>query len=244
LDPVLRLELLVSQENGDVHTQGHDDGTEHRARSLASCECRGEPRHRACHPHSATSLSVTDKEVVTLAIDQRTTFTKWITQKPWGEDTRLDARALRVGALVSVHTRRDDGAIADWVQIATDMPLRVPVTVATVARSPVATAGSAQAAASDELRPNEVVTLIANATTRGNHLKLAKHFGAVAARNDAEVAEHVAEAKAYRSAPNPHETKRPGSPATAAHCDRLAEAARAAAKAARQLAHHHAEMAK
>jgi hypothetical protein len=73
-----------------------------------------------------TSLSINGKEIVTVAIDHRTTFTKWITQKPWGEDTRLDARALRVGSLVSVRTRNDDGSVADWVQIATDMPIRVP----------------------------------------------------------------------------------------------------------------------
>jgi len=193
--------------------------------------------------YNATSLSVNDKEVVTLAIDQRTTFTKWITQKPWGEDTRLDARALRVGALVSVHARTDDGAIADWVQIATDIPFGVPATVAPLARSPVATPAPAQAAASDELRPNEVVTLVANATTPADHLKLAKHFAAVAARYDAEAAEHRAEAKAYRNAPNPHETKRPGSPGTAAHCDRLAEAARTVANAARKLAHDHEALA-
>ena len=40
---------------------------------------------------SATSISVRDKEVVTFTLDSRTHYTKWITQKPWGEDTRLDA---------------------------------------------------------------------------------------------------------------------------------------------------------
>jgi hypothetical protein len=72
---------------------------------------------------SATSLSVNDKEIVTLTIDERTVFTKWITRKPWGEDTRLDARAVHVGTLVSVHVRKDDGSVADWVQVATDMPV-------------------------------------------------------------------------------------------------------------------------
>ena len=59
--------------------------------------------------------------MVAFTLDSRTQYTKWITQKPWGEDTRLDARPLRVGRLVAVHPRKDDGSVADWVQIATDM---------------------------------------------------------------------------------------------------------------------------
>lgn len=71
--------------------------------------------------YSATSISVRDKEVVTLTLDDRTHYMKWITQKPWQEDTRLDARALRVGRLVAVYPRTDDGSVADCVRIATDM---------------------------------------------------------------------------------------------------------------------------
>ena len=70
---------------------------------------------------TATSIAVRDKETITFTVDSRTHFTKWITQKPWQEDTRLDARALRVGRLVAVHPRKDDGSVADWVQVATDV---------------------------------------------------------------------------------------------------------------------------
>ena len=70
---------------------------------------------------SATSMSVLDREMVTFTFDSRTHFTKWITQKPWQEDTRLDARALKVGRLVAVHPRTGDARVADWVQIATDV---------------------------------------------------------------------------------------------------------------------------
>ncbi len=70
---------------------------------------------------TATSISVRDTEVATFTLDSRTQYTKWITQKPWQADTRLDARSLRVGRLVAVHPRKDDGSIADWVQIATDV---------------------------------------------------------------------------------------------------------------------------
>ena len=70
---------------------------------------------------TATSLSVRAREIVTVTLDNRTQYTKWITQKPWQEDTRLDARSLKVGRLVAVHPRNDDGSVAGWVQIATDM---------------------------------------------------------------------------------------------------------------------------
>src|SRR5262245_17487053 len=72
--------------------------------------------------YSATSLSVRAGEMVTMTIDDRTTYTKWITQKPWGEETRLTAAALGIGRLVAVHRRKDDGSLAEWVQIATDVP--------------------------------------------------------------------------------------------------------------------------
>jgi hypothetical protein len=70
---------------------------------------------------NATTLSVRDKEIVTVMLDSRTTYAKRITQKPWQEDTRLGAGALRVGRFVAVHVRTDNPKVADWVQIATDM---------------------------------------------------------------------------------------------------------------------------
>lgn len=70
---------------------------------------------------TATSISVQDREIVTFTLDSRTQYTKWITQKPWQQDTRLNTRALRVGRLVAIHPRKDDGNVADWVQIATDL---------------------------------------------------------------------------------------------------------------------------
>ena len=70
---------------------------------------------------TATSLSVRTREIVTVTLDSRTQYTKWITQKPWQEDTWLDARSLKVGRLVAVYPRNDNGSVAGWVQIATDM---------------------------------------------------------------------------------------------------------------------------
>ncbi len=70
---------------------------------------------------TATSISVQDNEVVTFSLDSRTHYSKWITQKPWQEDTRLTAASLRTGGLVAVHPRSDDASVADWVQIATDL---------------------------------------------------------------------------------------------------------------------------
>jgi len=81
--------------------------------------------------YNGTSLSLRDKEVLTVTLDRRTTYTKLITQKPWQEDTRLSARALGVGRFVAVHVRTDDPTVAEWVQIATD---RRPVALAAAHR--------------------------------------------------------------------------------------------------------------
>ena len=49
---------------------------------------------------SPTSITVMDKEMVTVGINDNTLFTKLITQKPWQQDTALTAKALRLGAFV------------------------------------------------------------------------------------------------------------------------------------------------
>jgi hypothetical protein len=194
--------------------------------------------------YSPTSLSVLDKESVTLTLDGATTYGKWITQKPWQEDTRLNASSLAVGRLVAVHVRKDNGNVADWVQVATDVPPLVSVTASAFPRSFAAPAQTApKANASDVLKAGEVKALIAKAKTPADHIKLQKHFLALAAKYDAEAVEHAAEAQAYRKNPTFMESKAPSGPGTAAHCDRFAELARESAKEARDLASAHEHMA-
>lgn len=252
---------------------------------------------------SPTSISVFDRDVITVGINSQTVFTKLVTQKPWQESTTLTIGAVEIGRYVVVHA---EAGIANWVQIATDRPVfaergfgafaptaTVPsgfMTEAARHRAEAAVLRAAPAAseskrpgspgtalhcerianrlekaaginvtppanlaapapvlqtsASDILGSKEVRELIAKAKTPADHQKLAKHFAAVAARWDEEAAEHGEEAKAYRSAPNASESKRPGSADTALHCDRLASAARNAATAARELARDHEKMAK
>jgi len=258
--------------------------------------------------YTPSSLSVVDKETVTVGLDSRTVVTKLITQKPWQENTQLDASALAVGRFVSVRVA-EWGNVAEWVQVQVATDLRnfassANKTGAFVApafttgnaeadahlamamayrRSPNASEskrpGSAGTAAHCERRARELVAgstpivpgasvpvapgyaavggaaqgdiltaaevrdLIANAKTAADHRKLSKHFAALAAKYEAEATEHTAEAEAYRKAPNAAESKRPGHPDTAAHCDRLAKAAREAATAAKSLAGAHEHMA-
>jgi hypothetical protein len=96
---------------------------------------------------------------------------------------------------------------------------------------------------SDKLTNKEVKELIANAKTPADHIKLQKHFLAVAAEYDERAVEHAAEAEVYRKTPTARESKGPGGPGTAAHCDRWAQADRDAAKEARELASAHEHMA-
>ena len=194
--------------------------------------------------YSATSLSVVDKELITLSIDSHTVFTKMITQKPWQEDTKRDARALGIGRYVAAHVAASDSTVATWVQIATDMPLAMtyaqPAAIGLTA--PLQTTAATPSSA-DVLSQTEVRKLVADANAAADHLKLSRHFTALAAKYDADAEEHAGLAKAYRNRPTASETKRPGSPDTATHCERLAEFARNAAKAARELARDHEQMA-
>jgi hypothetical protein len=95
----------------------------------------------------------------------------------------------------------------------------------------------------DLLEAADVKALIGSATSPADHQKLARHFNALAARYDSDAAAHQALAKALRAGPGPSETKRPGAPDTAAHCERLASLASQAADEARQLATAHEQMA-
>ena len=95
----------------------------------------------------------------------------------------------------------------------------------------------------DRLPDKQVKELIATAKTPADHVKLQKHFLAVAADYDALAVEHSAEAEAYRRSPSFKDSKTPGTPGTAAHCQRFAELDREAAKEARELASAHEHMA-
>jgi len=107
----------------------------------------------------------------------------------------------------------------------------------------VSAAGLAAQKSSDRLTDRQVKELITNAKTPADHVKLQKHFLAVAAEYDAKATEHAAEAEAYRKNPSFRDTKSPNGPGTAAHCDRFAELDREAAKEARELASAHEHMA-
>jgi hypothetical protein len=95
----------------------------------------------------------------------------------------------------------------------------------------------------DLLTSKQVKELVANAKTPADHTKLSKHFAALAAKYEADAAEHTADAQAYRKNPTFMESKNPSGPGTAAHCDRFAELTREAAKEARELATAHEHMA-
>jgi hypothetical protein len=94
------------------------------------------------------------------------------------------------------------------------------------------------------LKPAEVATLVTSAKTPAEHLKLARHFTAMAEKHEAEAKEHEALAASYASHPSGHEQKHPMSGETAAHCKYYAEHCRMAAKDMRALAAAHEGMAK
>lgn len=90
----------------------------------------------------------------------------------------------------------------------------------------------------------QVKKLTATAKTPADHMKLAKHYEAVAAKHEADAKEHEALAEQYSRNPTGHEQKHPMSGQTAGHCKLYAEHCRKAAEAARQMAAAHTGMAK
>ena len=70
---------------------------------------------------SATAISVYDKEIITIPLDDQTTITAWVREKPFARKTSYLARsAIKVGSLVMVKLREDRSA-ADVVQVAKDV---------------------------------------------------------------------------------------------------------------------------
>ena len=94
------------------------------------------------------------------------------------------------------------------------------------------------------LSSSQLKKLAVSAATASDHMKLARHYEAVAVKHDAEAKEHEELAEQYTKNPTLHEQKHPMSGETAAHCRHYAEHCRNAAKAAREMAAAHTAMAK
>ena len=106
-------------------------------------------------------------------------------------------------------------------------------------------AGNATAVdAKGELSSKEVKALVANAKTPADHMRLAHHYTAMAAKHDAEAQEHEALAVEYARNPQLGAIKHTGAPNTAEHCKYFAGHCRNAAKEMRAMAAMHEEMAK
>ena len=94
------------------------------------------------------------------------------------------------------------------------------------------------------LNKKELADLVARAKTAEDHRRLAAHYRAVAAEHEMEAKEHTELAAKYKANPTSSESKRPGSPDTAAHCLTFAQHCRNAAKTMNEMAAMHEEMAK
>lgn len=109
----------------------------------------------------------------------------------------------------------------------------------------VASTGQAPAAElKGELKSKEVKALVASAKTPADHMKLARHFSAMAEKHEAEALEHEALAVEYTRNPRLGASKHPMAPNTAEHCKYFAEHCRKAAKEMQAMAAAHEEMAK
>ena len=111
----------------------------------------------------------------------------------------------------------------------------------------VLTLGASQVAAVERkgaLKPKEVKALVVNAKTAADHMKLARHFTAMADKHEAEANEHEALAAEYTRNPQVGASKHAMAGNTAEHCKYYAEHCRKAAKEMRAMAAGHEAMAK
>jgi hypothetical protein len=106
--------------------------------------------------------------------------------------------------------------------------------------------GNSPLSARDDSRitVNELNERVASAKTAKDHAAIASYFNHEAATLEAEAAKHEQLAATYRGAPYAAGAKGPMTGKTAEHCDYFAKAARDAAKADRELAAEHEQMAK
>ena len=126
----------------------------------------------------------------------------------------------------------------------TFFPRTIVVTLCAFALATSVAVSAGQAGKSgDLLTDKQVKELIATSTTPADHVKLQKHFLAVAADYTAKAVEHTAEAEAYKKRRTYWESKGSVGPGTLAHCERLATLERELAKEARDLATAHEHMA-
>lgn len=125
-------------------------------------------------------------------------------------------------------------------------PIRaaVALTAITVILGVVGMLAQTNPAATARLTKKEVKTLVATAKTPEDHMKLARHFRQEADTLEAQAKEHDDLALEYRKNPSAMSMKMPMSPRSAEHCEYFAKSAREAAKAARELATSHEQMAK
>lgn len=119
---------------------------------------------------------------------------------------------------------------------------RIVVAVSAIALAASVAAFAAQESTSKDLLPlKQVQELVTNAKTPAEHTKLQKHFLALAAKYEADAAEHAGLAKTYLKPPVGRLP--PGSAELRAkHCDQMTLSLTHAAKEARELAAEHGKM--
>ena len=68
-----------------------------------------------------TSMEVrNNEETATIGVDAKTVYTKWVTHKPWQQDTSASSQSVAPGSCVNVELRADEGRVAKAVFISRD----------------------------------------------------------------------------------------------------------------------------
>lgn len=95
-----------------------------------------------------------------------------------------------------------------------------------------------------EMTSKQVKSLVATAKTPSDHMKLAHHYTAMAAKHEEEARDHDELAAEYSRSPQFGASKHPMAQNSAEHCKFMADHCRNAAKEMRAMAAMHEEMSK
>jgi endonuclease YncB( thermonuclease family) len=62
-------------------------------------------------------VNTTSEAPETVRLDNRTTYVKWLTHRPWGQDTRADRTFFQAGRCVTIELRHDQSAVAKLIWV-------------------------------------------------------------------------------------------------------------------------------
>ena len=71
-------------------------------------------------PATTMQITLRDADTREVRTDNQTVYMRWITQRPWQQDTRATRQSLVVGRCVDIEVRPNDTSVATLVRISSE----------------------------------------------------------------------------------------------------------------------------